>query len=693
MLLIVWRRWPARPVVALALVAMLVAVWLRHPLPALLLAVGTGGGGYLLITRGPSWRAGKEELAADEGRHGRQAPHTRYSLGQPAAATADGDNYTWGGSDAADEEHRRELEQQNLFRSLAQPYVDACFANEDPDGAQPAAEKTGREETRGLREALTSDIRRHYAGPDIYVGRLGWLITWRAKQARERWENGSLRDRHAELRAAAPRGSLVGLGVVGVVAGVLCGVVGLFSGGNAIFGIALCCSYAQASGRLYASKIDAYMVRHRLYEAESALAAQAYAEEKAAFDSWTEALADRPSDAEMARWLDYDKLYAKNLAMNTFGLANRDIVAHAILTEARYPCQRARALFGPPRYSHYKLIIFLLTEAGVRQVGLDFDFLDGIMSNQKRTNFRYDAISSARVAEVGVRFDSGRRSVVAMDDRPEDTKPPKDVDSLIFSRAFQLSLVDGQRIDVVVENFDHGFFDPIRENVESLFDLVLDSSGVNEALRIFESVAAEGRDWLVEERMRRSRGLLDFSRASADRGELSRQVSQAPLAESESADREPDVDLWQLPGSGSRWGQPADGGSAGQIISRTRSDSAVETSGFEGGGDRSLGDSNEQKTGGPPNPPGEKPDYGGGGPGPMPRYLKGQCPQTVPVGKPFSLLASIVLAPDQSTTEMKFFDVPPRGLNVLLPPTHPDCGCLVTSGSVCTCPPRRILSP
>jgi Protein of unknown function (DUF742)/CHAT domain len=48
------------------------------------------------------------------------------------------------------------------------------------------------------------------------------------------------------------------------------------------------------------------------------------------------------------------------------------------------------------------------------------------------------------------------------------------------------------------------------------------------------------------------------------------------------------------------------------------------------------------------------------------RYLRGRCPQSVPVGKPFSLLASIVLAAHYSSAELESFDVPPEGRDVLL---------------------------
>ena len=76
-------------------------------------------------------------------------------------------------------------------------------------------------------------------------------------------------------------------------------------------------------------------------------------------------------------------------------------------------------------------------------------------------------------------------------------------------------------------------------------------------------------------------------------------------------------------------------------------------------------DNGNHGEGEPPEPPGGSAADGGGS-GPRPRYLKGQCPQTIPVGMPFSLLAGIVLAPGPNSARMKSFDVPPGGLDVLL---------------------------
>jgi CHAT domain len=55
-----------------------------------------------------------------------------------------------------------------------------------------------------------------------------------------------------------------------------------------------------------------------------------------------------------------------------------------------------------------------------------------------------------------------------------------------------------------------------------------------------------------------------------------------------------------------------------------------------------------------------------GVPRPRQRYLKGQCPNSIHVGEPFSLLVSIVLARLEGNGKLKTFDIPPEGRDVLL---------------------------
>jgi hypothetical protein len=60
------------------------------------------------------------------------------------------------------------------------------------------------------------------------------------------------------------------------------------------------------------------------------------------------------------------------------------------------------------------------------------------------------------------------------------------------------------------------------------------------------------------------------------------------------------------------------------------------------------------------------PETGQGVPAARKRYLRGQYPESVSVGEPFSLLASIVVAAGPSAAALKHFDVPAEGRDVLL---------------------------
>jgi hypothetical protein len=147
----------------------------------------------------------------------------------------------------------------------------------------------------------------------------------------------------------------------------------------------------------------------------------------------------------------------------------------------------------------------------VRLVAAELDFSTGMVSNQRRMNFRYDAISDAQVAELGIRFDGGRRQIILLDE--DDSYRSDKVESIILSQGFRLSFVNGRDINVVVENFDDGLIDRLREDPNRLFELSLDASGVAGALRVLEAIAAEGKEWIAQERARRGRRIVDFQKS------------------------------------------------------------------------------------------------------------------------------------------------------------------------------------
>lgn len=527
-----------------------------QPLLALLLLAGLGGGGWVISTFGRSWLVRQGQLAADADRHGGTVSNRRYSLAAPGAEDY-ADDYEYGEDDYEDARHRREQRHLQAQRSFAERWVQLRFMKHDPNGANNR--QRWRDDTRSLCAALARHVRLHYIRPGQGLGEVDWLIKWHAERAKRRWEEGTLRQHRDELRQGSLlEGGLFALGILGAAAGLIGGVV---SGTEADSGIGTLLLVITIVGAalIYGSGADSHYVLVDLHPAEAAIAEAEYAEEQHGFLEWRDRLAGRPTDEQMARWLDYDKFFIKNMAMKTGNLVNRNLVAHAVLTEDRWPCRSARVLYGPPRYSRYRITVFLLTGGGVLQVRMDMDFNTGNVSNMDSTSFPYDKIAWAKVAEAGWRFDSGDRHVVVFNDkdngrhrdddedeeswdtrfrRPEDPGelrggPAKrkreengsgdvsDVDSLIFAQALRLSLVEKEPIDIVVENFDRGFLDRLRENKAALRELALDNSGVAGTVRLLNTIAREGPDWLRLQRERHNLKIDDLNEALTGRAELS----------------------------------------------------------------------------------------------------------------------------------------------------------------------------
>jgi hypothetical protein len=86
-------------------------------------------------------------------------------------------------------------------------------------------------------------------------------------------------------------------------------------------------------------------------------------------------------------------------------------------------------------------------------------------------------------------------------------------DKLTFAQSFKLTLNNTQYIHVLVENFDEGLIDKVREDAKHLRELARDTSGVTAALWILEAVAAEGREWVTQEHARRRRRWESYERS------------------------------------------------------------------------------------------------------------------------------------------------------------------------------------
>jgi patatin-related protein len=102
-----------------------------------------------------------------------------------------------------------------------------------------------------------------------------------------------------------------------------------------------------------------------------------------------------------------------------------------------------------------------------------------------------------------------------------------------------------------------------------------------------------------------------------------------------------------------------------EAIGATMSGQDDNSAGEAGGPPTSRGGPSGGEPGAPLRSSGEAP-VGGGLPRVRTRYLTGRCPESVLVGEPFGLVASIVLAAGPSSTALKSFDVPSEGRDVLL---------------------------
>ena len=399
------------------------------------------------------------------------------------------------------------------FIADVQERVDFWFEeNRRPTNARTVS--TWMQESTGIRTTLAREFVEQYGWrvPLPRVEALDWLFRWHADALFAKWEQGKLRDDRAladvptELRV----GSVLGPVALGV--SVLLTIVNAL-GVSTYTGFLAAAGWALGTAGVWAGAVALHRKRSLANWVSDAMHKRKLQEDKA-YAEFYESLKDRPSDAQIAAWLDFDKSYIKALAMKHCGLANRDLIAHVVLAgpapSARYA---ARVLYGPLRYSAYTVQVFLLTEGGVREVAVDLHLPSGAIANERRRAFGYHAIASATVSETGLEMD-GMWGEGAQKETSQlgEHKHRKDGDKLVFSQQFQLTLNNLQAVRLVVGNFDEGLIDRVLEDPRHLFELARDTSGVTPALRILEAIAAEGSDWVRQERLRRQRRIRDYRR-------------------------------------------------------------------------------------------------------------------------------------------------------------------------------------
>ncbi|MFI6763595.1 hypothetical protein ACIBF5_31175 [Micromonospora sp. NPDC050417] len=325
-------------------------------------------------------------------------------------------------------------------------------------------------ETAGIRRSLRDEIVDGYRESRIPAPRIHWLIRYRVSDVAVRWRNGTLVNYRSQFRVSvATKVSFL----VGSVALVLAGVSTIGSAVQARpLGGLVATILALASARIATTAWLHLVLEHRRFAAEQAESQQRLAESWDALRRWQKKLARKPEDTEMAAWLDFDRRALVDEAMRHYKLAPSEVIAHACLEAPAASSKKARVKKGPWRWSKYRLLVFLLTTDGVRQVTADLDFEAVSFHNRQRANYRFDAIASVRVSEA---------------DNDQQT--------------FELTLVNGPPISVPVneprtEQLEQG------ESSRDLSEATLDASGLRNTLHVLEGIAAEGKEWIRHEDQR-----------------------------------------------------------------------------------------------------------------------------------------------------------------------------------------------
>ncbi|MEV4122579.1 hypothetical protein [Micromonospora sp. NPDC049645] len=367
---------------------------------------------------------------------------------------------------------RRAPTQSDRFASAMDSLFDRYFGRYLP---ADIARETWLAETAGIRQTLRNELVELYREESVDAKRVAWLVRFLASDVKRQWHSGELTADPEDSRVPSSTRTAFGTAVFALV---ISGPLLLWQAlVEAPFTTVIATAGIVAGARLAIQGWLAILLEDHRYRDDIERVRRDYEDRCAAYDRWVRKLESKPTDAQMAQWLDCDRKILVEDTLRHYRVAPQDVIAHAFI-EAPVPgCKRARVSKGPWRYSRYKLLLFLLTKDGVRQVTVTLDFETMELGDQQRLTYQYNSVVAAHV--VDARNGEKKLSLTL-------TNNPRDELTITGEWPGMPELGDDDRIASQVS---------------------LDASGLDRTLHVLEGIAAEGKEWITHETRREHAGL------------------------------------------------------------------------------------------------------------------------------------------------------------------------------------------
>lgn len=385
---------------------------------------------------------------------------------------------------AAELERRffRERARRGVERSWMVPEEKSLLSGAIDKRFQKYFDRYGKDEVaRGLWRNASDEVRRFYRyeiirilrGTAASIDEIDWYIRYEVHQMLRRGEDGILRipaDQHA---ATLPVPLIRRAGWVAVILG---------------------CALALFALRTYALGlvtvlIGEYLIRLwwlpaalrcRHHAADWKIRDQRQAGINVEFARWKDEWEHRPSDKEMAEWLEFDRTVLLGRALDYFRLPRSRVIAHGFLEKGWPGARKGQRDGGLLRYQRYQIWMFLLAEDGVRQRRAYLDFLNGVLVEREEIVYGYSSIAAVHVTR--------KRGGQTFELRLTGGEPVK-IQVKEPDPAAQIPDSQGDQDDDAASEDEPG---------DTWNDDSLDIASITNTLHLLEGVAADGRKWLKE---------------------------------------------------------------------------------------------------------------------------------------------------------------------------------------------------